>query len=278
MSDSKTSASIELRLWELNGVFIERYRYSSGFVEPLSKHSHDEYQFGLSFDCQGEYNYRGQLHYIPKGSLSILQSGEVHAPSERRYLESPATFLMMYTSSVLMQTVATELARSTSLPFFQTTYAVDQTLVNLFLHLHECLETPVSKLQQDSLLVLLLTRLIEHHAHQCPPIQLKKAKSAIQRVCAFLHEEYTTNVSLQELASLAGLSPFYLCRAFRKATGMTLHAYQIQVRISRAKRLLMQGRAISEVAFETGFYDQSHFGANFKRLVGVTPGQYRKGQ
>lgn len=99
MSDSKTLASIELRLWELNGVVIERYRYSSGFVEPLSKHSHEEYQFGLSFDCQGEYYYRGQLHYIPTGSISVLQSGEVHAPSERLYLASPATFMMMYPSS-----------------------------------------------------------------------------------------------------------------------------------------------------------------------------------
>lgn len=87
MFDSKTPASIELRSWELNGLFIERYRYSSGFVEPLSKHSHDEYQFGLSFDCQGEYNYRGQLHYIPTGSLSILQSGEVHAPMTAKWAE-----------------------------------------------------------------------------------------------------------------------------------------------------------------------------------------------
>lgn len=71
-------------------ILLERYTYTSGAVEPLPKHAHEEYQFGLSFDCQGEYHYRGAAHVIPTGSLSIIHSGEVHSPSDHTYLPAPA--------------------------------------------------------------------------------------------------------------------------------------------------------------------------------------------
>ena len=54
--------------------------------------------------------------------------------------------------------------------------------------------------------------------------------------------------------------------------------YQTQIKIDRAKKLLSQGMPISTVATTTGFYDQSHLGYHFKRLVGTTPGNYRSGQ
>jgi AraC-like DNA-binding protein len=55
---------------------------------------------------------------------------------------------------------------------------------------------------------------------------------------------------------------------------MPPHAYQIQMRILQAKRLLIKNRSIEQVAIKTGFVSQSHFGSHFKRLVCVTPKQY----
>ena len=66
-------------------------------------------------------------------------------------------------------------------------------------------------------------------------------------------------------------------RVFRKVLGLPPHAYLVQVRITQAKKLLASGMAIAEVAAETGFSDQSHLHRHFKRIVGVTPGQYVKG-
>jgi transcriptional regulator GlxA family with amidase domain len=65
-------------------------------------------------------------------------------------------------------------------------------------------------------------------------------------------------------------------RVFQQATGMTPHTYVLDVRIKRARQLLHQGQAIAQVAQATGFVDQSHFHKQFKRILGVTPGQYRK--
>lgn len=84
-------AKITVSASQLPGILIEKYTYSAGAIEPLPKHSHQEYQLGISFNCQGEYFYRGAYHPIPIGNLSIIHSGEVHSPSDRTYLPQPAT-------------------------------------------------------------------------------------------------------------------------------------------------------------------------------------------
>jgi AraC-like DNA-binding protein len=91
----------------------------------------------------------------------------------------------------------------------------------------------------------------------------------------YLEAQYTENISLDAIARIANLSPFYLIRTFRKCTGLPPHEYLTQIRIARAKTLLAQGNAISQVADNTGFADQSHLTRYFKRIVGVTPGQYQ---
>lgn len=271
-----TPAKITVRASESDNMLLEQYTYTSGSVEPLPRHSHIEYQFGLSFDCQGEYYYRGELHQIPIGNFSIIHSGEVHSPSERTYLPEPAKFWMMHINPNLLQTAAAEIAeRPTSLPFFPTAFLQDEELTDLFVHLHIASEKNFFQLEQDTALLLLLTHLIVRYAQDSPSMRpLKSVRPAIMNVCDFLQDHYARNVSLEELANVAGLSRFYLCRAFSKEIGMTPHVYQMQVRIAYAKRLLAKGMAIAEVAFKTGFYDQSHFGWHFKRLVGVTPGNY----
>jgi AraC family transcriptional regulator len=66
-------------------------------------------------------------------------------------------------------------------------------------------------------------------------------------------------------------------RLFKEATGLPPHQYVIARRVERARQLL-QGSAdlsLAEVAAHAGFSDQSQFARHFKRLVGVTPGQFR---
>ena len=103
-------------------------------------------------------------------------------------------------------------------------------------------------------------------------------KPAIALVCDYLQADYNYNVSLAELADLVGISRFYLSRLFCREKGISLSAYQTQIKIDRAKKLLSQKMSIATVATATGFYDQSHFGYHFKRLVGTTPGNYRSRQ
>ena len=81
-------------------------------------------------------------------------------------------------------------------------------------------------------------------------------------------------ISLELLSELTNLSPYYLLRLFKKEVGSTPHIYLTQRRIKKAKQFLTEGDSLSEVAYKTGFVDQSHFTNRFKTIVGMTPGQY----
>lgn len=272
----KLPAKIKVEAWDANGILLEHYTYTAGAVEPLPKHSHADYQFGLSFDCQGQYHYRGATHPIPTGSLSVIHSGEVHSPSDRTSLPEPAQFWMMHIDPEWFRMMTQDMTeRATGLPFFSSVYLTDPVLNDLFLKLHSTSHQHGSQLDRDTALWRFLAYLLTHHASNYPRINaFKDAHRSV--ICArdYLHAHYANDVSLNELAAIAGLSRFHFCRVFRRATGLSPSAYQTQLRIAAAKRQLANGTPISTVASTLGFYDQSHFGWHFKRQVGVTPGAY----
>ncbi|MDJ0743854.1 MAG: AraC family transcriptional regulator [Xenococcaceae cyanobacterium MO_167.B27] len=275
---NNAQAKVTVKVSQFPNILLEKYIYTAGSIEPLPKHSHQEYQLGLSFNCQGEYFYRGSYHPIPIGSLSIIHSGEVHSPSERTYLPEPASFWMMQVDPKLLEETTLEIGQKPlSLPFFTEPVLGDRNLSSLFQNLCVAIESNATRLERDSLVLDFFSYLIAHHTRVSPK-SYPKVKPAISMVCDFLKAHYQENVSLAELAQLSGLSRFYLSRLFRREMGLSLNAYQMQIRIARAKKLLAKGTPIAQVASSLGFYDQSHFGGHFKRLVGTTPGNYRKEQ
>ncbi|MGD1853164.1 MAG: helix-turn-helix domain-containing protein [Leptolyngbyaceae cyanobacterium] len=274
---SAKAAMVSVHAWEADGILLERYAYTSGTVVPLPKHAHSEYQFGLSLDCQGEYRYRGVRQAIPKGNLSIIHSGEVHAPSDRTFLPAAAHFLMAHLEPQWLRTVEAEMIeKPTSEPFFPATSIAAPRLQRLFLALQTVIDRRASRLEQDTTVWAFLSYLITHHASgRAAVAPVKPVHAAIGRTLDYLHAHYADDVSLQELAAIADLSRFHFCRVFGKTVGLSPSVYQTQLRVAQARKLLAQGLPIAIVATMTGFYDQSHFGWHFKRQVGATPGNYR---
>src|SRR5262245_48442086 len=103
-------------------------------------------------------------------------------------------------------------------------------------------------------------------------------RGRLRAVLEYIEEHLDAAPTLAEIAAVAGLNPYHFARQFKAATGLPPHQYVITRRVEQAKHLLRAGTDLSlaEVAARAGFYDQSQFSHHFKRLVGVTPGQYRK--
>ena len=271
-------SKVSVRAYEADGLLLEQYAYTPGAIEPLPKHSHEEYQFALSFDHEGEYAYRGQLHHIPAGRLSIVHSGEAHAPSDRTYLSEPAHFVMMHIHPKWLKAVFSEiLGKASSDPFFSTVLPSDSLLNRLYLSLALAAEQESSQLEQDVALWNFLSCLIGRYAKDSYLASSAKVpRDRIARARNYLHTHYSRDISLEELANVAELSRFHFCRVFHKEMGVSASTYQMQLRLAQAKRLLAQGHFVAETALATGFYDQSHFGKHFKRFVGTTPARYNQ--
>lgn len=98
-----------------------------------------------------------------------------------------------------------------------------------------------------------------------------------KKVRNYIEEHLGEELSLEELARVAEMSPNYLISLFRQSVGMTPHKYVIQQRLERARKLLEQSRlTLLEIANQCGFQDQSQFTNTFRRYFGVTPGQFKR--
>jgi AraC family transcriptional regulator len=102
-------------------------------------------------------------------------------------------------------------------------------------------------------------------------------RGRLRAVVEYIEENLDAGPGLAELAAVARLSAYHFARQFKAATGLPPHQYVIACRVERAKQLLQAatGLSLAEVAAHAGFSDQSQFSHHFKRLVGVTPGQFR---
>jgi AraC-like DNA-binding protein len=214
------------------------------------------------------------MYNVPSDTLVVTQPGEAHhadSPSERDY-----TVRGLRVDTDLLQQAAIEVAgRETNLPFFPMPLVHDRDLNTQIVQVHYALEQSISQLEQQVLVLDLLSQLILRCAKDPPCLaKLGEERQPVARVRDYLEDYYNQEISLEQLAQIANLSSFYLNRSFRQTFRMPPHAYQIQVRILKAKRLLSKGWSIQQVAIETGFASQSHFGSHFKRLVRVTPKRY----
>jgi len=95
-------------------------------------------------------------------------------------------------------------------------------------------------------------------------------------VLDYIDNNLEDNLSLKRLEEKFYFNRFYLSRLFKKSTGRSLHEYIVLKRISKAKALFSDGKRVSEACSMSGFNDYSNFLRMFKRIVGKTPGQYRK--
>jgi AraC-like DNA-binding protein len=105
------------------------------------------------------------------------------------------------------------------------------------------------------------------------PSHFGRMHEAIARI----EESCREPMPLHDLASSVGLSPFHFLRVFRSVTGTTPHQYLIGARLRLAMRLLLDTEVpVTQVAYEVGFQDLSNFVNTFRRVVGRSPGAYRR--
>jgi len=110
-----------------------------------------------------------------------------------------------------------------------------------------------------------------------PGAGARRAPKWLAAVVARLHEEFSQTLTINEMAADLGVSPVRLSRTFRQFYGEPLGDYLRRIRVQFACQKLADPEAdLTQVGIEAGFADQSHFTRIFKRVTGLTPGDFRK--
>jgi AraC-like DNA-binding protein len=261
-------------LWhdpDLKNLEILRASY---ITHTFARHTHETFTIGIIEAGAGAFDARGTTHTASPSNLFIIHPDEVH----NGYAAIPAgwTYHVLYPDPAVLQQILLEQTGSTrGTPFFPHTILQDQHLSRLTFSLHALLERPSGKLEREISLHELLAYLIAQHASPTPRIPpAGREHQAVARVQDYFHAHIGDNIPLDQLAALVDLNPSYLLRTFRAQVGLPPHAYQIQLRVQQARKLLRDGMSLPQVALELGFADQSHFARHFRHLVGVPPGHY----
>lgn len=236
-------------------------------------HCHDGYVVGvIEAGCE-TFRVRGVRHYARPGQVAFVNPLETH--DGEAYGEG-YRYRMTYPGLDLMREVAGSLAGrdSTATPFFPQPLVEDAEGAALFASAHRSLEQGGDALAGEEMLLSFYARSLARHARwtvgalgrEAGPVALAK------RV---FEERFDEDLSLADLSRLTGLPRHHLIRAFRAETGLTPHAFLVDVRVRRARDRLRLGEAPGEVAAATGFCDQAHLTRAFKARYGVTPGAFR---
>ena len=108
-------------------------------------------------------------------------------------------------------------------------------------------------------------------------IHNEKNVITLKRALAYIRNSYDVQITLQNIADAAGISPKYLCTFFKEMTGKTPFEYLNVYRIERASRKLINtDMPVTQIAYTCGFNDLSYFIKTFKQIKGVTPKNFRK--
>ena len=99
----------------------------------------------------------------------------------------------------------------------------------------------------------------------------------IRRVTTHIEMNLDGAITTKDLATLARLSSYHFCRAFRHSFGDSPHGFVMRRRVERAQGLMLTTNAsLGQIAADCGLTDQAHFNKLFRRFVGESPGVWRR--
>ncbi|HWP45012.1 MAG TPA: AraC family transcriptional regulator [Blastocatellia bacterium] len=198
---------------------------------------------------------------------------------------SEVEFISVGIDPVLLSELASEigLARASADMTFRTSLTADENIVAIARTVAAEISSSRPGLREmlDALLRQLAIHLLRTHLTLRKPDRIELSRAGpvdrrLRRAIEFMHDNYSRELMLEEIASAAYLSEYHFARMFKLITGVTPHLYLANLRLERARKLLVEtSHPISEIAAMVGYQSQSHFTKLFKSVTGVTPRAFR---
>ncbi|SDK61869.1 transcriptional regulator, AraC family [Paenibacillus sp. OK060] len=252
---------------------LEAYQFE-GIMQKFPNHFHDYYVIG--------FIEQGKRHLVCNNEEYILNTGDMiifnpHDPHACEQVDGRTLdYRCINIQPEVMRQYVLEITGQDYLPRFTSPVLYQSEHVTSLHELHQMILEEHADFHKEELLLFLLEQLMREYADAEPPISAQDVTIEIRLICEYIETHYMESITLNQLVELTGLSKYHLLRLFTRQKGISPYRYLETIRINQAKRLLEQGQLPIEVAAQTGFSDQSHFTNFFKKLIGLTPKQYRR--
>ncbi len=239
-------------------------------------HSHDEISFGVIDAGRARYQNQQHNHSIGTTTTVMMNPGDAHScnPDNGEW-----SYRMLFIDAHWIGELQAEIFQCQGQDYLSFPGPLDTDIqsFNTFNELFSGLQQPDEGIAESLLLDYLALRFanvapLQKEFHK----ELQKTDpSGVRQVREMIMDQLDTNLSLDSFSTETGLSRYHLIRSFKKLYGQSPHAWQLDQRIKTAKRLLRDGKSISDTAHRLGFADQAHFQRNFKKRLAVTPKLYQ---
>lgn len=260
------------------GVALENYAVPAVLI-PRHEHRENFLHLVVRGSVKYEVKTRGRTSKFAAspGTVFILPRGTV---DEIRW-EGPTHRIVVAIHPRLLTNALDQTARETDIELTEHWNLTDRHISALLMEMTADLEdgSPGGQIYGESLANALAVYLLNRYAvrRQTPTVYKGGLPGhRLKRVLDYIADNLAENLSLSQLASVAGMSPHYFSELFRQSTGRAPHNYVLLQRIERVKQQLRDPkRSIIEAGLDAGFQNPSHFARMFRKLVGVTPSRFR---
>ena len=247
-------------------------------------HYHDSYELYYLFSGDRYYFIKDKTYHAKRGSLVLIKPYEIHCASkfsEEPYERILISFKESFVSDIIYLFGKVNFFESFEkdihmIEFSQSDKVFVEALLNTMVAEH-IKNADTSECFLKTALAELLIFSLKHSAKHSEEIYRDSTRKTVALVAAYINNNFSEDLSLENVAARFFISPCYLSRTFKRISGSSFTEYVNGVRIKEgAKLLLNTDMTVSSVAISVGFKNTTHFGRAFKSIVGVSPLMYRK--
>ncbi|MDC6167818.1 AraC family transcriptional regulator [Paucibacter sp. XJ19-41] len=245
---------------------VELY-HASILSHRFEPHTHEAFGLGAITAGVGRFRWRGAEHLAPRATLMLMNPEDIHTG------QAETADAWGYRMAYLDRELLAELSGEPDW-WFDAAVAHDAACAAEVAGLIAGLWQAGDGLAFDSRLLLLVDAL---RRHACVGRRARpEAAPRFAPVLDFMRSSLDQTLSLEQLAGVAGLSPFHFLRSFKTQHHATPQQVLMALRLIEAKRLLGLGQPGAEVAAAVGLADQAHLTRAFAGRYGLTPGRYQQ--